>query len=130
VARRKARNSVGSLRVLVLVPDSRHHPRMVVRLPRMVVRLRALLFGGYLFGGDLGLAKWSRGEVTPLSARKAGAPDRESAMRWCSTCESWSTHEARYEGNVATREEHEVVYCSRCGTVAERRKLDPVELPE
>lgn len=55
--------------------------------------------------------------------------ERESAVRWCSTCEEWREHEARIEGNIATRAEHEIVYCSRCGTVAERRKLDPVEPP-
>jgi len=54
--------------------------------------------------------------------------DREPAARWCDVCEEWSTHETRIEGNVSM--EVEIVYCARCGTVAERRKLDPVELPE
>ena len=55
---------------------------------------------------------------------------RESAVRWCATCEEWREHETRIEGDLATGEEVETVYCSRCSTVVERRKLAPVELPE
>jgi len=55
--------------------------------------------------------------------------ERESAARWCDTCDEWREHESRIEGDLATGEEVETVYCSRCGTVVERRKLDPVELP-
>ncbi len=55
--------------------------------------------------------------------------ERESAARWCSTCEGWREHETRIEGNLSTGEEHEIITCSRCGTVVERRKLAPVELP-
>jgi len=54
--------------------------------------------------------------------------ERERA--WCATCDDWRTHESRYEGNLSTREEVEIVSCSRCGTVVERRKLAPVKLPE
>jgi len=54
---------------------------------------------------------------------------RERAARWCATCDEWREHESRYQGNIATGEEVEVVTCARCRTVAERRKLDPVELP-
>ena len=51
-------------------------------------------------------------------------------VRWCHTCDEWREHETRIEGNISTREEVEVVYCARCGTVVERRKLARVELPE
>jgi len=53
---------------------------------------------------------------------------RENAARWCSTCDEWSSHEVRLEGNISAGEEVELVTCARCGTVADRRKLDPVEL--
>ncbi len=46
--------------------------------------------------------------------------ERESAVRWCDTCEEWREHETRYQGNIATGEEHEIITCSRCGTVVER----------
>ena len=55
---------------------------------------------------------------------------RESAVRWCDTCDEWREHETSIEGNLSTGEEVETVYCPRCRTVAERRKLDPVEPPE
>jgi len=54
--------------------------------------------------------------------------ERESAARWCSPCEEWTLHDTHVDGNRSTREEVETVYCSRCGTVEERRKLGPLLL--
>ena len=54
---------------------------------------------------------------------------RESAARWCSTCDEWREHETSIKGDLTTGEEVEIISCSGCRTVAERRKLDPVEPP-
>jgi len=44
-------------------------------------------------------------------------------VRHCRQCDEWSDHDVRLEGNVATGEEFSLRFCTRCGLVDEKTRV-------